>query len=93
LSGHSNKDLPIRLVSDTFLTTVYKGYNEKCFPVASDLLDCAGKNDKNYLKYSITVRKQESTESPFSYHNKGKTAHHMPSNTEVALTVLIPLQK
>jgi len=49
--------------------------------------------DKNCLKYSITVKKQESTESPFPYHNKGKTAHHMPSNTEVALTVLIQLQK
>jgi hypothetical protein len=73
--------------------TVYKGHNEKCFPVASDLLECAGKNDKNYLKYSITVNKQESTTSPFPYQNKGKTAHHMPSNTVVALTVLIQLQK
>jgi hypothetical protein len=54
--------------------------------VVSDLLDCAEKNDKNYFKYSITVKKQESTESPFPYYKKGKTAHHMPSNTEVALT-------
>jgi len=61
--------------------------------VASGLLECAGKNVKNYLKYTITVKKQESTESPFSYHNKGKTACQMPSNKEVALTVLIQLQK
>jgi hypothetical protein len=61
--------------------------------VASDLLECVGKNDKNYLKYSITVRKQESTESPSSYHNEGKKAHHMFSNTEEALTVLIHLQQ
>ena len=61
--------------------------------MASDLLECAGKNDKNYLKYSITVKKQESIERPFPYQYKGKTAHHMPSKTEVALTVLIQLQK
>jgi hypothetical protein len=61
--------------------------------VASDLLECPGRNDKNFLKYSVTVRKQESTERPSSYHNKVKTTHHMLSNTEIALTVLIQLQK
>jgi hypothetical protein len=52
-----------------------------------------GKMTKNYLKYSVTVRKQEPTESPSSYHNKEKIAHHKLSNKEVALTTLIQLQQ
>jgi hypothetical protein len=61
--------------------------------MASGLLERAEKNDKNFLKYIVTVRKQDSTESPLSYRNKGKKAHHMHSNTKVTLTVLIQLQR